>query len=179
MLLRDFAVPHYIYVAVTVPRRRMMTSWASAAPSSGAKARKRACSGGGGGWAKHVAQGLCRSKNVTRAAEGGGFAICDLLLRPFNAVGSGRASEGLSPATTWGVARGAAQTSMQGTAVLWRRVTRGEVTRMIAEWDGGKRERERDRLQQTWMVLCSLQYIALCIWLAGRVKMYVMICDRA
>ena len=55
-----------------------MTSWASAAPSSGAKARKRACSGGGGGWAKHVAQGLCRSKKVTRTAEGEDlrFAIC-------------------------------------------------------------------------------------------------------
>lgn len=77
-------------------------------------------------------------------SRGRGFAICDLLLRPFNAVGSGRASEGLSPATTWGVARGAAQTSMQGTAVLWRRVTREEVTRMIVEeWDGGKRKRER------------------------------------
>jgi hypothetical protein len=86
------------------------------AQSSGAKARKRACSGGGG-WAKHVAQGLCRTK-VTRTAEGQAREDSRFGYRGrWKAVGSGRASEGLSPAATWGVARGAAQTSMQGALV--------------------------------------------------------------
>ena len=109
VLLRNFAMPttRCNYCAT---QSRTMT-----AQSSGAKARKRASSGGGGR-AKHVAQELCRTKK-TRIAEG--QRICDLLLGLFEAIGSGRASEGLtlSPAVTWGVAPGAAQTSMQGT--LW------------------------------------------------------------
>ena len=114
------------------------------AQSSGAKARKRACSGGGG-WAKHVAQGLCRTK-VTRTAEG--QRICDLLSRlsgPLKAVGSGRASEGLSPAVTWGVARGAAQTSMQGALVQLGRSHEGRSHEDHRRVGWAVRERERGR----------------------------------
>ena len=113
VLLRDFAVPHYIYVAITVPRSRMMTSWAilrSKGTEAGMQRRRR-----GVGQARRPR--IVSKQEGYAGSRGRGFAICDLLLRPFNAVGSGRASEGLSPAVTWGVARGAAQTSMQGALV--------------------------------------------------------------
>lgn len=130
------------------------------AQSSGAKARKRACSSGGG-WAKHVAQGLCRTK-VTRTAEGQAREDLRLLLRPLEAVGSGRASEGLSPAATWGVARGAAQTSMQGAGALGRS---HEGTSHEDRHRVGWAVRDRDTDDTMLTVICSI------VHMAGHVKM--------
>lgn len=125
VLLRDFAVPHYIYVAITVPRSRMMTSWAilrSKGTEAGMQRRRR-----GVGQARRPR--IVSKQEGYAGSRGRGFAICDLLLRPFNAVGSGRASEGLSPAVTWGVARGARSNEHAGYSRYSGAESRGKESR--------------------------------------------------
>ena len=120
LLLRDFACPLYKLQLLCHTASRIVSRTAQ---SFGAKARKRACCEPSTGWCR-ANQGDADSRGIDLRAQRGFDCWA-----PFNAVGSGRASEGLSRAVDMG--RGARSCSNEDAGFIFGAggVTRVEVTR--------------------------------------------------
>ena len=165
MLLRDFACPLYKLQLLCHIANRIVSRTAK---SFGAKARKRACCE-----PRMSNQGDADSRGHRFASTA---RICTV--GPFNAVGSLVAqAKAYRAQWTWGMARGAAQTSMQGS--LGGRSSHEEENHERGSscrvgWAVRERETTVHVMDERYCY-AHCNSVLTSAWLAGRVKTYVML----